>query len=299
MSNKIKLAITGGTGFLGKYFIQEYKEKYNIVIIARTKRENSKNMEIRETDYSIESLKQVLHDCDAILHLAAERLYQRQSTDFLHNLKIDHNVFTCANQYNIENIVFASTIGVYGSSSMPWTEWTTPQPDNLYALAKYQSEIAAQYFNRQGMYIKILRIAQVFGLGEYKHSVISTFIDNCVNNRPLQIKVKGIHREYIYIKDLIRAFDIALSNPNKHGIFNVGTGVSATIEELALTIAKAFRKLHLVQIHKNIQVLDQKTLMDSSLFMKTFHWRPTFSLEKAAEDIAYTLQEEKEVFDGK
>ena len=286
---RIKLALTGGTGFVGSHFLENFGDKYDIVLIGRKDIRHPK-YETRQTDFSEGSLIDLLKDCTAILHLAAARPYLKSKKSFEENLIINQNVFKAALALDIKNVIFASTRGIYGTLPTPWVENMEPMPNTLYSLAKYQSEIAAKYYIRQGLNIKILRIAQVFGLGEYESSAIATFIRNCKENRPLEITVTGIHREYIYVKDLASALDAALGQTEVNGIFNVGSGEMVSLENIAKKIANAFGKPHLVHLVKNPKQLYEKSLMDSTLFRHTFHWSPSYSFEEAAEDIAMSIK---------
>ena len=283
---KIRLAITGGSGFIGRQFIQRFHDKYDIVVLSR-KQLSFSHCEVRQCNYTAHGLKEVLSDCSAVLHLAAKRLHSSSKNDFQDNLFFDMNLFSTLSNLGIKNIVYTSTRGVYGHLPSPWHEKLTPQPDNLYALSKYQSEIAAEFFNRQhGLKIKTLRIAQVFGLGEYKSSAISTFIRKSQNNMPIEITVTGIEREYIYVKDLADAFDKALNNPDEKGVFNVGSEEVLSLEEIAKKIAKAFGREYLVRKSTTMKQIYEKSLMNSSLFRKTFDWKPGFSFKEACLDLA-------------
>ena len=281
---KTKLAVTGAFGFVGSHFIEMFADKYDIVAISRQQCTHPA-CDTAASDYSRDSLAEALEGCSAVLHLAAARPYRKKS-DFLRNLALDQCLFDTAHRLGIENVVFTSTRGVYGSLPAPWRETMQPAPENLYALAKQQSEAAAAYFNRKGMCIKSLRIAQVFGEGEYESSAISTFIRRIRENEPVQITVRGIVREYIYVKDLCNAFDKALSHEKTSGIFNVGSGETLTLEEIARTIAAAFGKPHLVTLAPHPKTVNEYSLMDSSLFRQHFGWKPAYTFQSAAEEIA-------------
>ncbi len=280
----MKLAVTGATGFIGHHFINNFSEKYEIVGLSR-QTQNSDTVCMKKTDYSKESLTEILSDCSAILHLAAKRPYTDESDDFSGNVKMDVNIFSTALDLGIENIVFCSSRSVYGNRRGPWSENQSLQPETLYALAKAQSELSAEYFNRKGLCIKSLRIAQVFGIGEYENSAISTFIRNCDNNQPIMITVKGIYREYIYIRDLTNAFDAALSKPSAKGVFNVGSGEILSLEQIAGTIAHAFGRRSLVQTADKPKQMNEYSIMDSSLFYETFNWSPEYTFKKAANEV--------------
>ena len=285
----MRLAITGATGLLGKYFIDKYKNSYDMVALTRS--ENSQfSCEIRVTDYSLSSLKEILKDCEAILHLSAGRPTNTKSENLVDNVKLDATLFLTAKLLNIKNIVFCSTRGVYGQQQTPWHEQMNTCPENLYALSKVQSELSAKYYNTyHDMYIKTLRISQVYSMSEYEGSMIRTFLDNAFENREIQITVTGIEREYTYIDDIVDAFNLALQKKSTKGIFNVGSEELVTIEEIAEYIQQAFGKNDLVKYKENPKVILEKSLMDSTLFKKEFNWKSKYNFRDASIEIAQKM----------
>ena len=105
---KPKIAITGASGFVGSSFIRMFSMKYDIVALGR-KNTHCRTHKIQATDYSPESLRQKFQGCDAVLHLAARRLYDQNGNSFLENVQIDHNIFLAAQKVGIENIVITSS----------------------------------------------------------------------------------------------------------------------------------------------------------------------------------------------
>ena len=72
---RMKIAITGGTGFLGKYVVESIKKENHIpVVFSRRVVDNLENdLEYRMTDYSKTDLIKNLFGIDAVVHLAAKR----------------------------------------------------------------------------------------------------------------------------------------------------------------------------------------------------------------------------------
>jgi nucleoside-diphosphate-sugar epimerase len=289
----MNVAITGATGFIGKYFIDKFSNKYSITVLTRDNNYKNSKANVKVTDYTKESLESILKECDCIIHLAAGRLYNSSNEELLKNILLDEKIFSIAYSLDIKNLLFCSSRGVYGDNKIPWNENQIPQPDNYYALAKRQSELLAEFYNRKGLNIKILRIAQVFGIGEFEKSMISTFINNLKNDKEIIVSVEGIKREYIYIKDLIDAFDVALSKKDIKGIYNLGSGEVSTIQEIANKLGTAFDKKELVKVDSDLKIINENSLMDSDLFYKTFNWKPAYTFEMASLDLVQDLQRAK------
>lgn len=290
----MNLIITGATGFVAKYFIDRYHDEYNITVLTRDESFKDSRVNILVTDYSIDFLEKCFYNQDAILHLAARRPMNISNNELLENVKLDENIFSTANKLGIKNIVFTSSRSVYGKLKTPWKENSFLLPNNYYAIAKAQSEILANYYNNyKEMNIKVLRIAQVFGFGEYKESMISVFIDNLRNNKEIIVSVEGIKREYIYVKDLVSAFDKALKQFDTKGIFNLGINSQVTIKDIAEKLSKSFNKPELSVLSSELKYIYEDSLMDSLLFYKQFNWKPHYTFNDACDDIVKEVNANK------
>lgn len=290
----MKVVITGATGFVGKHLTLELSKHHDVVPLSRHLHACSKlpTCSVFFTDYSYGSLSEILKGSDAVIHLAAKRADYPDNPSLLKNSELDYRVFRAAEECKVKHVVYASTRGVYGTLPAPWHESTTPAPENLYALAKLHGEQMAAYFIRRGLYITTLRFAQVFGLGEYQSSAVTTFIRNAYLGQPISITAKGITREYIYVADLVRAINHVLAKPLS-GIFNLGSGECVSLEDMARFTLSAFCNADNLIVAPNPKVFAEYSLMDSSRFRESFTWRPEFSLAAAAKDIAQRLKNEE------
>lgn len=274
------IAITGATGLIGKAFIKKYEKKYKIVAISRRKDEPG----YVYSDFSYASLNEIFRKVDSLIHLAGERLHKLESTD--EEADLDKKVLMAAKNAGLKNIVYASSRGVYGNSHSPWDESNKIAPNNLYALKKAQSELLCNYLNEQhDMKIKCLRIAQVLSENEYTGSMIRVFLDRASKSENLHVSATGIVREYIYLTDLIEGINKAISNSNKFGVFNLGSGRGVSILEIAETIAEVFNNGCEVIVDDELVELHENSLMKVDLFKTTFNWSPRFTFKSAIEDI--------------
>jgi len=143
---KKRVAVTGGSGFIGKKIIEELlKSGYKVISLQRSSKKLS-NVEIRHFDLSkVKNItKKMFKDIDIVIHAAA----------LVHNLKVDVNahqnlnfeatkhLFKVCEESEVEKFIFISTVGVYGvySSSKAISLQTKTCPISPYAIAKLDSE---------------------------------------------------------------------------------------------------------------------------------------------------------------
>lgn len=297
---KMKLVITGGNGFIGKWVLSMLPDNINAVVTSRNLdgiiNVNNREFHCYTTDYKYESLCEILSGNDAVLHLAAKRPTESIQSECMQNAIVDFELFHACEKCNISNIVFLSSRSVYGRQKIPWTENSNPTPLNSYALAKLQSEQTAEFFNNRGLFIKSLRISQVMGLGEKDENVITVFIKNAVDKKPLTLTGGGnIKREYIYVKDLVDSLLLALSKPSIRGVYNLGSGCTVSIEELANLINYYFDNVGNLRYSDTFKIINEHSLMDSSLFYSEFKWAPKWTIENALQDMKNILCKMKDV----
>ncbi|MGZ4847641.1 MAG: NAD-dependent epimerase/dehydratase family protein [Halobacteriota archaeon] len=108
-------------------------------------------------------------------------------------------------------------------------------PKTAYGLSKLLAEeIINFYGNQHGIKGRIFRIANVYG-PECKpnyNSVIATYIDLILRNKPLQVIGNGV-RDYIYVSDVVCGLLESLKHDfTSDRLFNLCTGVPVTVNEV-------------------------------------------------------------------
>jgi len=284
----MRVVITGSNGFIGRNLTAALSTKYDVLALSRhSTYDKCTGVTPVYTDYSLANLREILAGADAVIHLAAKRSISGNTHNLIDNIQLDYRLFQAAEDCSVKHVLFASTRGVYGSQPAPWSEVTPPAPLNLYALAKLHSEETAAFFVRRGLRITTLRIAQVFGLGEYSGSAVATFLRNAYEGKPILLTATGISREYLYVSDLASAIEKVLKQPIS-GIYNLGSGEVMNLEDMARAVQRAFGRQSDILI-TDPKKMEEYTLMDSTSFRQCFSWKPEFSFATAAKDIARML----------
>ena len=115
MTKKKKLAIAGASGFIGRWFIETYKNHYDIIALSRKKIENNNNdVEWRTVDlFSISSSSEALKGVDYALYLVhsmqpSTRLNQGSFEDT--DLLLADNFSIAAEECKLKQIVYVGGI---------------------------------------------------------------------------------------------------------------------------------------------------------------------------------------------
>lgn len=296
----MKIAITGGTGFLGKYVVKLLKSEKKIpVILSRGKVSDSiKNgLEIRATNYSKEDLKSKLSDIDAVVHLAARRGSQKSISDFHDNEVLTQNLYEACLSLGIKNIVYASTISVYSNiNELPWEETQRPEPQLMYGISKLTNEhIGNIYSKKKGLFIKNLRFAHLYGFNEKNNYMINRFFRQAFHGEQLTLHAKSVSkREFLYAKDAAKAINCALRQSTLSGTFNIGSGEALTNFDVAKKINDVFGNTNNLSVKDpNANEGIDSSYMDSSTAKSVLHFSPDYNFVNAVREV-YKLMGELE-----
>lgn len=167
-----RICIIGGSGFIGGYLIDILKQKHYIVNIDKAKSARHRDIEYKQCD--IRDYKQLTEcipgDTDFIVLLAAEHRDDVTPNSLYYDVNVEgtRNVLTIMNEKNIRNILFTSSVSVYGLNKHNPDESSLTDPFNHYGKSKFEAEevLRTWYNNDQtDKSLIILRPTVIFGPG--------------------------------------------------------------------------------------------------------------------------------------
>lgn len=294
----MRIGVTGGTGFIGQYLIRDYGESFDFVVPIRDKNKIIKGMtgaRFVESDYTVNSLKNALQDCDAVVHLAAKGMPKNRNSlkleDYLPNIIASASVFEACKEIGITNIISASSKAVWGEQveSDLLYENETPRPGDEYGVSKLCSETLAEfYIERYGMKIKSFRMSEVCGL-DLSRGMMNPFwsvlLNASVNGKPIPIYGKGIGgRDLIYVKDVTRAF-VAGLDKDVSGIYNIGSGQIITNMEIAEAFCKVFQNEGGIELYPEKEEWGTSKCLSTEKAKQELGFEAGYDLFEIVEDI--------------
>lgn len=244
------IVITGSTGFLGKYCVQEMSNTGLPLFLTTSNEKLVKEdgghqfhyLNLNETE-SFNSLPYGIH---TVLHLAA---VIPQKDNYIPLLKfIDINaigvkrLMEAAAKKGCKRFIYASTqMVVERAFYLPVDEVHPMVLQSDYGLSKALGEkYCLELAESLKMSAISLRFAQIYGYGENPGFVLTNFIDRALKGLPLPIYGSGrIVRDLLYVKDAVKAILLTLQSTTE-GVFNIGSGKGVSIKELAESIADVF-----------------------------------------------------------
>ena len=303
-----EILVTGGAGFIGSHIVDRLLQEGVTVRVLDNlstgekknlaQHQNNKSLKFIEGDIrNFDLIKKAVKGVDAVIHEAALVSVTRSVQDPLLSTEINVtgtlNLLKACVEAHVKRFVFASSCAVYGDTkTLPNHEKLAPKPLSPYAADKLAVENYAKVFHElYGLETICLRYFNVYGprqkYGPYS-GVISIFI-NCLlkNEAPLIYGDGKQTRDFINIKDVVEANMLALSKQNAAGeIFNISTGKTTTLNNLALTIQKIMEKTDIKPVHAEPRSGDIKhSYGDITKARKNLGYEPKVQLEKGLSDL--------------
>ncbi len=294
-----KVLVTGGAGFVGSHLVNgliEKKIKVNIIDNLSTGKKKNLNKKAFFFEGDIRNkkiLNRAIKGCDTVYHLAAKTHLQESIAKPSECIEI--NVTGTANI--IEEclkkkiaIVYASSCSLYPLNyNKKISEKDAINPSTPYALSKYLSEELLNFYSqRNKLKTCILRCFNIYGPNQnnngFYSAVIPIFIKNAKKNNFLILNNTGSQkRDFVYVSDVVDAY-IACGIKKIQGTYNIGSGKSISIKNLANKIIKICKK-GLKKNGPNLSFDAKFSCSDISLAFKKFNFKPRIKLEEGIKKI--------------
>jgi UDP-glucose 4-epimerase len=247
----MKAIVIGGAGFIGSNIVKLLNEKdYEVIVydnLSTGFKENIncyKKVRLVLGDISdVDNLDKAMHGCNVVFHLAANVGNLKSISDPVFDSRTNVlgtlNVLNCANKNKIKKVVYSSSAAIFGEPNyIPIDEKHPFAPDSPYGVSKLAGELHCLCFNHlYNMNVVCLRYFNVYGINQrYDQygNVIPIFATLLLRNQSIKIYGDGEQtRDFINVKDVALANILAAENEKASGVFNIGSGKSITINELA------------------------------------------------------------------
>jgi len=291
----MKYAVTGGAGFIGSNLVKNLVERGNEIIVIdnlntgkkKNVKKNFKKINFFEVDIrDFSTIEDIMKNVDGIFHEAAlasvQDSFRIPDKFFDVNVKGTENIFKIGKKLGIK-VVYASSSSVYGNPiSIPIKENDDKNPLNPYAKTKLENDKMAEKYAKNGLKVIGLRYFNVFGPGQSKEyaGVIKLFLERIQQGLSPLINGDGLQvRDFVYVDDVVNANMLAMESNINGKFFNIGTGTTISVLDLANMIIK-FSGLKLKPIHRLAVPGDVRaTQADITKAKMMLKWKPTTSIQ--------------------
>ncbi len=295
------LLVTGGCGFIGSNFINNFNKSYpdvkiiNFDALYYCADKNNVHKHIQDSDKyefvqgnlcSFDLVKHILdsHKIDTVIHFAAQSHVQNSFEDAIQytndNVLGTHTLLEACRRYGkIKKFIHISTDEVYGESMLEENEEKKNEesilcPTNPYAATKAAAElIAKSYYHSFKMPIIITRGNNVYGPNQYPEKLIPRFIEQLKQDKKVTIQGDGSNvRAFLHVDDVCNALSLILKKGEIGEIYNIGSDEKDeyTVKEIAKILISRMKKLDMNdedEINKWISYIEDRPFNDKRYYI--------------------------------
>jgi len=308
----MRLLVTGGAGFIGsnfvRYWVDRHPDDHVVVYDVLTYAGNRPNLsdledrisfvrgDVCDLDTAVDTLAQ--GDIDTVVHFAAESHNSLSVLDpaifFRTNVLGTQTMLEAARRHEVDRFHHISTCEVYGDLALDsderFTEESPYRPHTPYNASKAGADHAVRaYGDTFDLPITITNCCNNYGPFQFPEKVIPLFTTNALDDRPLPLYASTQNRrEWLHVDDHCRAVEAVLDRGQVGETYNVGSGVEASIVEIAdLVLGILDKPASLKRIVPDRPAHDRRYLLDSTKIERQLGWRPEIAF---TDGIAETVE---------
>jgi dTDP-glucose 4,6-dehydratase len=309
----MRLLVTGGAGFIGSNFVHYWLEHhaadelvvYDLLTYAGN-RESLSAVEdsitfvqgdICDRELAESTLRE--HGTEVVVNFAAESHNSLAVVDptrfFRTNVLGTQTLLDASRAAGVQRFHHVSTCEGYGDLALDtdevFTEESPYRPRTPYNASKAGADHAVRAYSETfGLPVTITNCSNNYGPFQFPEKVVPLFTTNALDDESLPMYASTQNkREWLHVLDHCEAIDLVLREGRPGETYNVGSGVEATIEEIADRVLELTGKpASLKTVVPDRPGHDRRYLLDASKIADELGWAPAHGFEDGlAETVAW------------
>lgn len=300
----MRLLVTGAAGFIGanfaRFWLSRHPADHLVALDLLTYAGNEANLTDIAGDITfvrgdignqpaVEALLRE-HAIEVVVNFAAESHNSLAVVDpgrfFATNVLGTQRLLEACRLVGIGRFHHVSTCEVYGDLALDdpaaFTESSCYRPRTPYNASKAGSDHAVRaYHETFGLPVTITNCSNNYGPYQFPEKAIPLFTTRALTGRPLPVYASSAcRREWLHVDDHCRAIERVLLAGRLGATYNVGSGVEASIADLAGAILGLLGlPSSMIEIVPDRPGHDRRYLLDSSLIRAELAWAPQVDFE--------------------
>ena len=293
------VVVTGGAGFIGSHLVEELVRKGEEVIVIDNLHtgdlENIKEFGVEFLEGRVKKISSIKKSVDCIFHLgiySSSPMYKENRflisealEDFIHLMEF-------AREKKVK-VILTSSSSVYNGNPIPWKEDMRIIPSDFYTECRYAMERIAEVYNKlYGVKCVVLRLFSVYGPREKFKGTYANLVSQFLwaikkGEQPIIFGDGTQTRDFIWVKDVVKAYLLAMEKDIDFDVFNVGTGKNYSLNEVVEIINKTLGKnVKPKYVENPIKNYVFHTLADISKAENVLKFKAKVSLKEGIEILA-------------
>lgn len=310
----MKCLVLGGAGFIGSHLVQgllaeghqvRIFDRPNLLVPPELRHEP--RIEWFEGDFlNQDELALAVAGSEVVFHLVSATLPKSSNDNPVYdvegNIVGTLRLLDMARSNGVRRVIFASSGGtIYGlPQSLPIAESHPTQPVVSYGITKLTIEkYLHMYHVLHGMEYCVLRLANPFGerqRASAAQGAVAVFLNRALHGETIHIWGDGsVTRDYIYIKDAIGAFIKAMSWQGEQRVFNIGSGLGLSLNDLLTALEKLLGRPVARSYEQGRKFDVSVNVLDISAARQCLGWAPQVSFHDGLVNTLAWMREDQHV----
>lgn len=293
-----KIIILGGNGYIGQYLTSQLLNEYDVTVAdISVETCTIDNIHYKKLDFiNCTNFEDYVKDYDIIVHLICTLVpnedYDSIVSDIQKNVVPSVLLFKEVKKHANKKVVFLSSGGtVYGEHSIaPINENEQTNPICNYGIIKLFTEKYLQMLAKDSFDYSIVRLANPYSdkvKNGKKQGIIPIIVDKALKGEEMTIFGDGNDvRDYIYMDDAIEAIAAIIKYNGSEQVFNVGTGVGSSINDLLFYIDNELGGVNIQKKYIASRTCDVKNnVLDITRIRRELNWEPKTDIREGISKI--------------
>jgi len=297
----LEIVVTGGCGFIGSNLVQRLvKEGHSVTVFDNLSTGNLNNLaelNVRFLNKPYSFLRSLDSKFDVVYHLgipSSSPMYKQNPRLVGEAINDTIEISEYAKEVGCK-VIYASSSSIYNGNTPPYRENMPTYVTDYYTECRYAIErLAKLYQILHGVKTVGSRFFSVYGpkeqyKGRYANTITQFLWAMLKDERPLIYGDGTQTRDFIHVSDVVEALILAMKKDFDCEIFNVGTGIAKSFNDVVKMLNEALGKnIQPIYEPNPIRNYVYHTLADTSKAESILGFKAKITLEKG---IALLLQE--------
>ncbi len=242
----MSILIIGGSGFVGTRLIESLKESHSISNFDKSTSDFFKNITIIGDVRNQKQLDDALKKQEIVVLLAAEHRDNVSPVSLYYDVNVQgaKNVLEAMDKNGVRNIIFTSSVAIYGLNKPNPDENFPPDPFNHYGKSKWQAEeVLREWYNKdpESRSLTIIRPTVIFG--ERNRGNVYNLLKQIASGKFLIVGKGSNKKSMAYIGNIVAFIKFQLENLKpSYNVFNYVDKPDFNMNELVSQVEKSLNK---------------------------------------------------------
>jgi nucleoside-diphosphate-sugar epimerase len=285
----MKVLITGANGLVGSWLFNHLSFKFEVTGLVRPSadlfridtKHHSKIIKAPVEDWC-QVLKKTSFETAILSHWKGVENTYRNDSNQEKNIALTLNFAECASNNGVRNIIGMGSQAELGPVGHAVSEQQTDAPTSAYGRSKVHARVALEKLSQEKNFrMAWMRIFSVYGPLDVGDWLIPNTIRALLLNQEMKLTEGSQIWSYLYMSDLVSAFEVTLNTPELHGTIDVGNPSTVRVREVTELISMILRKQSLLK-YGEIPFREDQVMLMQPLCKKLLSvgWAPQVSLEE-------------------